>query len=352
MKLFCYKAQCGDAFHIQYVGESGATRNIFLDMGHSKTYSSKLKGVISQIIDDSEQIDALFLSHIHNDHIGGANSFIKEIHSCPILNNVVKRWFYNTPRMYVVKQSLDNENGVLCGIVSGDKVYEHIVKSSPANLNDITVGQFYCIDGMKITILSPSMDKLNILRDKYSNKRPLCKSESDEVSVAAGGVVNDYSIQLNQFKLDFFQEDTSVENASSIASLFEFEGKKILWLSDSVPSVIMKSLSKLGFSESNKLYCDAVLLSHHGSAANNSFSLFQMIQANKFIISADGINKYCLPNKETLARIVYASQNLPVALYFNYNDGRLKTLFKSDDSNDVKSMVDIHHLEDAEAIEF
>lgn len=50
-------------------------------MGHSKTYSSILKDVISKIVRASEQIDALFLSHIHEDHIGGASKFIKEIHS-------------------------------------------------------------------------------------------------------------------------------------------------------------------------------------------------------------------------------------------------------------------------------
>ena len=77
MRLFCYKAKCGDAFHLQYEGESGRCRNIFLDMGYSKTYTQVLKGVISNLIRSSEQIDALFLSHIHDDHIGGASRFIK-----------------------------------------------------------------------------------------------------------------------------------------------------------------------------------------------------------------------------------------------------------------------------------
>ena len=42
MRLFCYKAKCGDAFHLQYEGESGRCRNIFLDMGYSKTYTQVL----------------------------------------------------------------------------------------------------------------------------------------------------------------------------------------------------------------------------------------------------------------------------------------------------------------------
>ena len=88
MRLFCYKAKCGDAFHLQYEGESGRCRNIFLDMGYSKTYTQVLKGVISNLIRSSEQIDALFLSHIHDDHIGGASRFIKDIQKDCCNNNV------------------------------------------------------------------------------------------------------------------------------------------------------------------------------------------------------------------------------------------------------------------------
>lgn len=351
MRLICYRAMCGDSFHLQYVGESGMHRNIFLDMGYPKTYSSILKGVISNLVGASEQIDALFLSHIHEDHIGGASKFIKDIQRDSTFYQAVKRWFYNAPRKYVVDQTYDEKNGVLCGIISGDKVYEHILANSPTDLVDVIEGQVFDIDGMRVRILSPDIDKLNRLRDKYSNNRPLCKYETDEVSVEAGAKVDDYSIPLRQFKLDCFQEDTSVENASSIASLFEFKGKRILWLSDSVPSVIVNSLSKLGYSESNKMHCDAVLLSHHGSAANNCSALFRMIQADKYIISADGINRHCLPNKEIVAKIVYASSSLPVLLYFNYNDGRLARMFKSDEPEDLRLMVDIHYLEDSETIE-
>ncbi len=347
MRLICYKAMCGDAFHLQYVGRSGKHRNIFLDMGHPKTYTQVLKDVICGIIGASERIDALFLSHIHDDHIGGARKFVKDMQIDSTLENVVDRWIYNAPRRYMVNQTLNNKNGVLCGIVSGDKVYEHILSENQSNLNDVTEGQSYDIDGMKVIILSPNIDKLNRLRDKYSNNRPLCIYETDEISIEAGGLVDDYSIPIYDFDLGRFQEDTNIENASSIASLFEYEGRRILWLSDSVSSVVIDSLSKLGYCNSNKLHCDVVLLSHHGSAGNNSLELFKMIHANRYVISSDGINKYCLPNKETIARIIHVNQNIPVSLYFNYDDVRLKRMFKSDD----RLLIDIHYLKDREFIE-
>ena len=352
MRLVCYKAMCGDAFHLQYEGESGKFRNIFLDMGHPKTYTHILRTVISRLVGASEQIDALFLSHIHDDHIGGACRFIKDIQKDVTFENVVGRWIYNAPRKYDIVHTSDNKNGVLCGIVSGDKVYEHILANCPSDLNDVIAGHSFNLDGMKVSILSPDVDRLKQLRDKYSNKRPLCKSETDEISVEEGGVVDDYSIPLSQFKTDNFQEDTNIENASSIAAILEYRGKRILWLSDSIPSVIVSSLSKLGFSETNRMQCEAVLLSHHGSAANNSLELFKMISANKYIFSADGINRHCLPNKVTVARIVAASSKVPVSLYFNYCDGRLLRMFKSDILDSLEAMIDVHYLKDGEAIDF
>ena len=173
-----------------------------------------------------------------------------------------------------------------CGIVSGDKVYEYIQSHSPLDMCDVIEGMSFNIDGMSVTILSPDEYKLNLLREKYSKNRPLCKSETDEVSVEASNVVDDYATLLNDFNTNCFQEDISVENAGSIAALFEYVGKRVLWLSDSVPSVIIRSLFKLGYSEVNKLHCDAVLLSHHGSVANNSLALFKMIQCERYIISA------------------------------------------------------------------
>ena len=146
MRLNCYRAMCGDAFHLQYVGESGKRRHIFLDMGHSKTYTLLLREVILKLVGASEQIDALFLSHIHDDHVGGASRFIKEMQRDGNLEGAVGHWFYNAPRKYDAEPTLGSKDGVLCGIVYGDKIYEHIMASSPSDLRDVTAGQVYLVD--------------------------------------------------------------------------------------------------------------------------------------------------------------------------------------------------------------
>lgn len=351
MKLISYKAKCGDAFHIQYVGRSGCRRNILLDMGYSKTYTDVLKRIISDIADSGEKIDTLFLSHIHNDHIGGASKFIRDIESGTVPCNIVAHWIYNAPGEYKTVPPSENKNGTLCSIVSGDSIYEHILRTCPLEIDEYIAGRSFDLDGMRISLLSPNTHELKQLRDKYANNRPYCIYETDEASIEAGAVYDDYLTPLADFKTDIFQEDTSIENASSIAAVFEFEGKRILWLADSVPSVVIRSLSEMGFSDSNKLHCDIVILSHHGSSANNSLDLFRMISAEKFVISADGINRHCLPNKETIARIISASSILPVNLHFNYDDGRIKHIFDIDEVGSLNSLVTAHYLRDMEAIE-
>lgn len=351
MKIICYRAKCGDAYHIKYEGDSGTTRNIFLDMGFSKTYSSILKDVLLSLLASSQKIDVLFLSHIHNDHIGGTLSLIKDIQNNVLPKDCVGCWIYNVPRKYKVDKVVEIEEGELCGIVTADKVYEHILLNSTDSVSDIIVGESFLFDGMKVIILSPDKAKLENLRNKYSNNIPLCRNEMDEISVECGSTANDYSTPLNMFDPTSFSEDCSIENASSIAALFEYANKRILWLSDSVPSVVVESLLKYGYSEINKLYCDIMLLSHHGSSSNNSLELFKMVEADKYIISSNGINKYSLPNKETIARIISSTRKIPVNIYFNYNDARLIQMFRADNPETLKKVVDIHYLKDMEEIE-
>ena len=49
---------------------------------------------------------------------------------------------------------------MLCGIVSGDKVYEYIQSHSPLDWGDVIEGMSFSIDGMTVTILSPDEGKL------------------------------------------------------------------------------------------------------------------------------------------------------------------------------------------------
>lgn len=87
--------------------------------------------------------------------------------------------------------------------------------------------------------------------------------------------------------------DPSVNNAASIAFLFEYEDVSIAFLADVKPSVCMQGLKELKI----KLPCevDVLKLSHHGSKSNTSDALLKNLKTKIYMLSTNG-NKQKVPN--------------------------------------------------------
>jgi ribonuclease BN (tRNA processing enzyme) len=350
--LFCYQAECGDAIHIKYIGTDGNPHNIFLDSGFERTYKNILQQKIEWLVKRNESIDLWVVSHIHNDHIGGTIKFIKSIENDEI-HDVTRNWFYNPPCDYSTISSPKNIISSPASITQGDKLYNYLYQNHKLPKQDITTDlcsqDFF---GMKIHILSPSPSIITELRNKYQTRIPFEEDEMVTISHATSSIGYDYHKRINDFDLDEFKEDDSLENRSSIALLLEYQDKKILWLADSHPSVIVESLVQRGYSINQPLICDYVILSHHASKGNNSSFVFNMIKCNNYIISSNGENKYCLPNKEVLARIIRnKNRDFSVLCTFNftYDTPTLRMIFKSDETNICDSLnfnvaYDIHHF--------
>lgn len=337
IELFCYQAECGDAIRIRYIGNDDNPHNIFLDSGYERTYRHILRQEIYSLIQAGESIDLWVISHIHDDHIGGAVKYIKSIENQEI-KDIVNKWFYNPPRNYPIQSNKEVNNiSSAASIGQGDKLYDFLCRNNKLREKDITTDlgeqDFF---GMRINILSPTSSILAELRNKFQSGIPFDENEVDTISYATSAVGFDYDKKIEDFNLYDFCEDTSLENGSSISLLFEYKNKKVLWLADSHPSTIIRSLKQKGYSEINPLNCDYAVLSHHASKGNNSSLLFNMIKCDKYVISSNGENKYCLPNKEVFARIVrngHRALDNKYFLYFTYNTDNLKTIFLSDSSS-------------------
>lgn len=115
-----------------------------------------------------------------------------------------------------------------------------------------------------------------------------------------------------------FQEDTSVANHSSIALLFEYAGRRLLLAGDAYPSVLAEGLKEMGYSPRCPLKLDAFKLAHHGSRANTSRELLDLVDCSRYLISTSGA-RFGHPDKECLARVIWANRCHPdTTLYFNY----------------------------------
>lgn len=335
MEVFFYQAECGDAARIRFLGNDGKNHNIFIDAGYNRTYLNILSSEIDIIKNNRELIDVWIISHIHDDHIGGIETYIDAIQKKEI-SDIVQKWYYNPPRVSLTKSQFKPLSvSEVKSIKQGDKLMEYISEIGKLPNSDICSELSFDLFGMKIIVLSPSINKLKKLRDKYlpNSFKILERSEIESISEAVASPKYDYDKTLASFDLNKWKEDDSIENGSSISLLTEFQGKRILWLADSHPSDVVTSLKKLGFSNENKLQCEWVKVSHHGSRGNNSNELYDIINCENYLISSNGENKHCLPTKECLARIIRNSnrpKNLTYNFCFTYDDYILRSIFKID----------------------
>ncbi|MCU0350961.1 MAG: Zn-dependent hydrolase, partial [Flavobacterium sp.] len=119
-------------------------------------------------------------------------------------------------------------------------------------------------------------------------------------------------------------------NGSSIAFIMSFEKKNFIFLADAHPTVVVNSLKAFGYSKEKPLNSELVKMSHHGSKANNSVEMLELIKTDKYVISTNG-DKHAHPNKQFLARLASVNGNCEV--YFNYPE-QMDQIFSKEDYTD------------------
>lgn len=338
MKIKFLKAFNGDAILISFK-ESGETRNILIDGGMPATYVQKgkngkleygeLKETVDKIRENDEKIDLLVLTHVDDDHIGGVLKwFEKDKEAHKIIGQV---WF-NSGRLiseYFDEQEIAEnlleipDESTLTSIGQGVKFEDYIEENGIWDRSIVVALEYFEYLGIKFKILSPSPDKLKLLLGKWEKEKP----ESLDTSADK----NDYELTLKEhIAKDKFKEDPAVHNGSSIAFIMTFEKKNFVFLADAHPTVVVNSLKALGYSKDKPLKAELVKISHHGSKANNSVEMLELIKTKKYVISTNG-DKHAHPNKQFLARLASVNGNCEV--YFNYPE-QIEQIFTEEDYAD------------------
>ena len=283
-----------------------------IDGGIKRAFKNNIVSTLKREYDQNLR-NYIFLTHIDDDHIGGIQVLFERYSD---LTNEVSAVFFNTfdSLLQLAPNAKDNpptidindDNSGLTSYKQGKMLEQKLEEIGIEVISNIISERQLCLDGIQLTFLSPSVESLS----KY-------ESWSDEQEIAYTAVrSNDYTISIEELKDRPFYEDESLTNTSSLSVLIEYQGKKMLFLGDSLPSDIVSTLNKFGYSNKNRLQLDIVKVSHHGSKHNTSNELLEIISCDKFLISTDG-RRHGHPDKETLARIIY-SQNCP-ELIFNYD---------------------------------
>lgn len=319
-------AAFGDCILIEY-GDANAPHRILIDAGLAKTFDELRPRL--EAIGNGKPVDLelLVVTHIDRDHICGILPLLKHK---PALITPKDVWFNG--RQHLENDALGAKDGEALGkllvaqklpwnAAFGDKAKKAVVVQDQGALPETRLA-----GGAVITLLSPYPKQLEALAKEWDDTLGNWDDEPAAVDVGHPAVVDDILgkrpalktisvADIDTFVDERFSEDKTKPNGSSIAFLFSFEGKTILFGADAHPSALLKSLERL--SPGKKVTLDAFKLSHHGSMNNLSPDLLEKVDCPRFLFSTNG-DSFGHPHPETVARLAKAPPR-GKTLCFNYS---------------------------------
>jgi beta-lactamase superfamily II metal-dependent hydrolase len=356
-----FPAEDGDCFIISL--SNGM--NILVDGGYPSTFTKYLKPRLEELNRLGQVIDLMIITHIDQDHIKGALSFLNEngpsdapsiIPVKEIWHNSYRHLPKNTARSVrtPTKAEVDavDRMKVSGGLIADEKEGEREISAKQGSFlaakilkngypwNTLAEGKAISVEnvpainlghGVNLKILSPNTEKLRKLEKEWRRELEKKLVVGDDVDwdgfddafeflmMQQKGeklILKEKSISAKGLNLKMiaeaatFVEDNSETNGSSIAFALEYGGKSLLFLGDSHPSVILQNIG------GESVYFDLVKVSHHGSLGNTGPHLLKRIDSPKWLFSTNG-SKHGHPEKETIAWIV-SREGDTRKLYFNY----------------------------------
>lgn len=348
-KVEMLPAADGDCFWIEYGDEKNPNR-ILIDSGRGET-GNLLKSKINELPEEQRHFELLIISHYDEDHILGIIKFFKSQHPVVTFDDV---WFNGKHHLRNHEQNnLYKNRMAILSYSQGDELSETIVNNN-LPWNKAFNRKAVCFDpagslpiktlkgGMKLTILSPTPEKLKQLDGVWDSivtaafippvteELKLMAAFSKPIEDLTPEVVMKLAAEDNSKDID-----DSKSNGSSIAVLAVYDKKGALFAADAHKDVLEKALKKLAAVD-KKLKLDLFKIPHHGSTKNISNTLLKLIECSNFFISTNGgTPEQHNPDKEAIAKIIMNSKK-PANLFFNY-----KTIYNDmwDDQN-LKNELD------------
>ncbi|UMQ41575.1 MBL fold metallo-hydrolase [Chryseobacterium sp. Y16C] len=364
MRITFFPANNGDSFFLETASDS-----ILIDGGYVSTYKKYIKPKLLQLNKENRPLNHLIVTHIDNDHISGIIKFFEENTGNKIVE-VENVWHNSYSHLKSIDDGL-NFNGksidTMCinyqlkdeedlsskniSAVQGSTLASLLKKNNFQNKNDFFTNNYISFDRTKVIecdkvmfrILSPDDDKLLELK-KYWKKELFNKGFSSDQDLSDFNEdVFEYILSLEKEKKrlrkknisachhidveslaeEDFSEDDTATNGSSIAFVIEYNKLRLLFLSDSHPSIVAKNIQEHYKNEVFPVKFDLIKISHHGSKNNTCRELLELIDSEKYIISTNGVT-HNHPDLETIARIIHRKSTFTRNIYINYNLDSLK----------------------------
>lgn len=381
IEIKMFPASYGDSFLISCMGD--IKTHIIIDMGFSTTYDKYISQELQKIKADG--VSLLIFTHIDEDHILGGIKFFNKNGCAGAPDSIdIKEIWYNSFRHLQFNKAENQTSESLhggfeellrkghprelggreesdIGYQQGSTLGSLILKNGYANkwnssfnykavvANEGASNRYILNDEVSITLLSPNLEKLQLLGRKWEEKLSSIGYkgviESDqlmddafefymsnlqmELKKRSVNEVSSIKETVKEIVKKPFEPDTAEVNGSSIAFILEFRGKKLLFLGDCHPEVVEYNLEKLlKVTKQEKMWFDLVKVSHHGSKHNTSVSLLKLINSDKYIFSTNGRGKnFSHPDIETIYRIISTDNTPKKKLIFNYKPFKILNKF-------------------------
>lgn len=317
-RIHMLAADHGDCLWVEY-GDSHPPKRILIDAGTVGTYPRSLAPKIKATVEaeGSCKFELFVVTHIDADHIGGAIEFLKQAGATGV--SIKEIWFNGYFHLSNTSASVlgAKQGEMLTPLVqNGPWTWNKHFKNLAVMVPDSGKLPTFNIAGMKITLLSPTFDKLKKLKSKW------------EKEIEKAGLVPGHAFELNEVLPDgflggkvedwadtAFNEDTAEPNGSSIAFVAEYQGKRVLFGADAHPGVLLGSLKRAPLGK-DSLPLKAFKLPHHASKNNVSREMIAAFPAEHYLVSTNG-QQFGHPDEEAIARILTVRKQSAKTLHFN-----------------------------------
>lgn len=329
MRIEMLPALHGDCLFVEY-GDARRTRRLLIDGGPIGAYGA-LQDRLDALRAGDRRFELMVLSHVDTDHIDGLVRLFANPKPWPF---VVKDVWFNGWRhleqahgllggkqgeYFSALLSRRLDDGGWNGAFDGDVVVVH---------DDEALPERTLAGDMKLTLLSPTVRKLDKMRDAWRKDIGDAIEPGDldaawellakQKRYLPGQGLLGSTAELDALLAKQSRPDSAAANGSSIAFLAEFAGKSCLFLADAHPDAVCTSLKRLLKQRGlERLAVDAVKVSHHGSKGNTTDELMSLIDSAKFLFSTNGA-QFGHPDQEAVQRVIGRSTHDKPELCFNY----------------------------------
>lgn len=316
----------GDCLWIEYGPEDSPSR-LLIDGGTTGTHS-RLKKRMEQVPREQHGFELLVVTHIDGDHIAGVLKLLEDETLSVSFDDIWFNGYRHLPKPPLEPLGPEQGEQLTDWLVKPELSWNKTFDSDAVAVSESgLLPEKWLPGGMKLTLLSPTIEKLADLRPVWKKvvreagldpEAP--RLEEEDQDTRPSGLERLGAAKLPDVEALAsvpFEEDGSEANGTSIVLLAEYGGHSILLCADAHADVINASLDKLNAQRGlDSLPLDAVKLPHHGSKANVSAESLEKIDCHHYLVSTNGAY-FKHPDDIAIARIIkYGGPN--PHLCFNY----------------------------------